>query len=61
MLVSMRPSSRLFLDPNVIFEDRRARQRARWLYSVVSREVRSSLELRGRLADAESAGSPFMP
>jgi len=56
MLGLMRPSSRLFLDPDIIFEDGRARQRARWLYGEVSREVRSSAELKGRLADSESAG-----
>ena len=43
----MRPSSRLYLDPDVIFRDRRARQRAKWLFDYVSRDVRSSPELRG--------------
>ncbi len=45
----MRSSSRLFFDPDVIYEDDRARQRALWLYHVVGHVVRSSPELKGYL------------
>jgi hypothetical protein len=54
----MRPSSRLFLDPDVIYSDRRARQRARWLFNYVSDEVRSSPECKETRHDAESGKEP---
>lgn len=35
----MRPSSRLSLNPDLIYSDRRARQRARWLFDFVCEDV----------------------
>lgn len=51
----MRPSNRLFFDPDVIYEDDRARQRALWLYHAVGRDVRSAPELEGCLVQVGSA------
>jgi hypothetical protein len=51
----MRPSSRFFFDPEVIYENDRARQRALWLYRDVGKDVRSSPELQRCQAQAESA------
>jgi hypothetical protein len=51
----MRPSSRLFFDPDVIYEDDRARQRALWLYHDVGQDVRSAPELKGCPAQVKSA------
>jgi hypothetical protein len=51
----MRPSSRLFFDPDVIYEDDRARQRALWLYHDVGRDVRSAPELEGCPAQVAAA------
>ena len=52
----------MFLDPNVIYQDRRARQRAKWLFNYVRSEALSSpefTETRLNLApDAESSRSP---
>ena len=55
MLAFMRPSSRLFFDPDVIYEDARARQRALWFYQDVGNDVRSAPELEWYLAQVESA------
>ena len=51
----MRPSNRLFFDPDVIYEDARARQRALWFYQDVGCDVRSTPELEWCLAQADSA------
>jgi len=57
----MRPSSRLVLDPVVVYQDRRARERARWLFEDVNREVWSSTEYEsmqsGGAQDAKPAPS----
>ena len=55
MIALMRPSNRLFFDPDVIYEDARARQRALWFYQDVGRDVRSTSELGWCLAQVESA------
>lgn len=43
----MRPSTRLYLDPDVIYRDRHARQRAMWLFNYVRGDVQSSAEFKG--------------
>ena len=55
ILAFMRPSSRLFFDPDVIYEDARARQRALWFYQDVGNDVRSAPELEWCLAQVELA------
>ncbi len=57
MLALMRPSSRLFFDPDVIYKDDRARQRALWLYHHVGGRVLSAPE--GCLARTELAKGRF--
>ena len=44
-LSCMLPSTRLFLDPNVVYDDRRARQRAKWLFDDVSTDIKLASEL----------------
>ena len=44
-LSRMLPSTRLFLDPNVVYDDRRARQRAKWLFDDVSADIKLASEL----------------
>jgi hypothetical protein len=55
MLTLMRPSSRIFFDPDVIYEDDRARQRALWLYHDVGKQVRTAPELKRCPVQVESA------
>ena len=55
MLALMRPSSRLFFDPDVIYDDDRARQRALWLYHRVGQDVRLDPELKGCPAQVVAA------
>ena len=50
----MRPSGRLFLDPNAVYNNRRALHRAKWLVEDVGADVDSALEL----GHFREAGSP---
>jgi hypothetical protein len=54
----MRPSGRLSLNPDLIYSDPRARQRARWLFCFVSGDVRASDEFSMMPDGKETQGEP---
>ena len=55
----MLPSGRLFLDPNAVYQNRRALHRAKWLVDSLSADLQSDPEL-GHFAMASCRGRRFL-